>query len=146
MISDSVIAPIKLRTLTISDVHFRLAEESLDDMKLDLGFDYKTSEPDNSGSGGVYALRANLGLSATLANPEDPTDIRLDSGTNVLVEVAIGCSCFESAEAACDYLATNALSMAYAHARSVLMTVAGMTPINNFILPPIIPSAFKARE
>ncbi|WP_321970647.1 hypothetical protein [Paratractidigestivibacter sp.] len=145
MISDAVIAPIKMRALTVSDVHFRLAEESVGDMKLDLGIDYKTSEPDNNGSDGVYALRANLELSATLANPEDETDIRLDSGINVLIEVAIDCPYFESAEGARDYLATNALSMAYSHARSVLMTIAGMTPASNFILPPIIPSAFKAQ-
>lgn len=146
MITDAIIAPIELRTLKITDVHFKLFEKPLENTKLNLGIKYKTSGPEDDGTGGAYALRAFLKLSASLASSEDKTDVRLESGADVFAEVAIDSSYFETADAARDYLAKNALSMSYAHSRSVLMTIAGMTPAGDFTLPPIIPDAIKLQE
>lgn len=146
MISNAIIAPIQLNALKVIDVHLKLTGEEADNMKLNLGIEYKTSEVDGNESDGVYALRASLALAASLANPENESDIRLDSGASILIDVSIDASYFKAPEEARDYLAKNALSMAYAHARSVLMTIAGMTPAGDFILPPIIPSAIKLQE
>lgn len=146
MITNSIIAPIELRSLKVMDVHFKLSEKSIENTSLNLGIDYETSEPETNGSDGSYALRAIMKLSAPLINSEDETEIGLDSGASVFAEVAIDSSYFETGAAARDYLAKNALSMSYAHARSVLMAIAGMTPVGEFILPPIIPDAIKLQE
>ena len=37
------------------------------------------------------------------------------------------------------YLAANSISIAYSHARSSIMVLAGMTPIQSFILPAVLP-------
>ncbi len=146
MITNSIIAPIELRNLKLMDVHFKLVDEPAENAKLNLSIDYKTSNPEAEGPDGAYVLSAFLKLSASLGNPDDETDVCLESGTDVVAEVAIDSSYFDTPDDARDYLAKNALSMSYAHSRSVLMAIAGMTPVSDFILPPIIPDAIKLQE
>ncbi len=45
----------------------------------------------------------------------------------------------ESGEDPQRYLAANAISIAYSHARSSIMVLAGMSPIQSFILPAVLP-------
>ena len=108
MISNAIIAPIQLNALKVIDVHLKLTGEEADNMKLNLGIEYKTSELDGNESDGVYALRASLALAASLADPENESDIRLDSGASILIEVSIDASYFKAPEEARDYLAKNA--------------------------------------
>lgn len=146
MITNSIIAPIALNSLNVSNVKFSVIEDSTDDMELQLEINYETQEPANNGAGGTYALRAKLDLTASLVDHDNPKNAKLESNVTVLAEVSMASSYFRSAEEARNHLATNALSMSYSHARSTLMTIAGMTSAKGFILPPIIPSAIKAQE
>ncbi len=146
MITNSVIAPIHLNALSVSNVSFSVIDDSADDMELQLEINYETQEPANNGSDGTYALRAKLDLTASLAAHGSPEDAKLKSSITVLAEVSMASSYFQSDEEARNHLATNALSMSYSHARSTLMTIAGMTPAKGFMLPPIIPSAIKPQK
>ena len=77
MISNAIIAPIQLNALKVIDVHLKLTGEEADNMKLNLGIEYKTSELDGNESDGVYALRASLALAASLARERERYQARL---------------------------------------------------------------------
>lgn len=139
--SNEAIAPVRIRDMDLIDVSFNLAQAPADSMTLKMRLDYDSSGVEMLPHEAGYQVTLQLSVNAAYVNVADQDDVRAEAHVRVLTTVYVTKDIDNSGEDPKRYLEGNALSMSYAHARSCLMMIAGMTPMQSFVLPPILPYA-----
>lgn len=131
-------APVRILEMCVRETHFKVAGEPADAMSLSMRINMDKTEVCENKETGEYELPINLVIDVDLVNKEDASDTRMSASVDVASMLSVACDGISS-ENALRYLRLNGLSMSYAHARSFLMTLAAMSPMQSFILPPVIP-------
>ena len=83
----------------------------------------------------------DLGVSKSLADSENADEEKMSAGLVVFISICATLPQELSEAEAKEYLLSNAVSMAYAHAKSCLMTITGLSPMGAVVLPSIFPYA-----
>lgn len=137
--NESILAPIQILDMFVTDIMFHVEQSPADSMTMHVREDHRYSAPQKTEDGLAYTLSMDMDVDAALSDTDDPDDIRARGGVSVHISVAVPSDIDESDIDRDSYLRANALSMAYGHARSCIMTLAGMSPMTTFILPPVLP-------
>ena len=88
-----------------------------------------------------YESNVELTVKVSLADDGESKKERMHASVHLACTVSVTTQ-VGGEDAAKRYLRANGVSMLYSHARACLMTVAGMSPMNSFVLPPIDPVAY----
>ena len=137
MSKSSIFAPIFIDRMWLTDIGFNLDVEPADSMTVKVDINYEVSGLTRD-EDGVCRESIDLTVRAFLVNEEDDDDIRLSAMARIQTFVGADLPGISDDKAE-RYLAKNALSMSYAHARSCIMSVTALSPMRGFILPPVIP-------
>ena len=137
MIIEPVYAPVFIERMWLADTSFSLEHAPADSMLLKTGINYEKT-PLRTDEEGIRHEVLDLEVSARLVNEEDVNDVRLTATAHVQIEVGVDLPSLPDDKAE-EYLTKNAVSMAYAHARSCILTISSLSPMDGLILPPILP-------
>lgn len=137
MIIEPVYAPVFIERMWLADTSFSLEHAPADSMLLKTGINYEKT-PLRTDEEGIRHEVLDLEVSARLVNEEDENDVRLTATAHVQIEVGVDLPSLPDDKAE-EYLTKNAVSMAYAHARSCILTISSLSPMDGLILPPILP-------
>ena len=86
-------------------------------------------------------MAIDLNVSTSLADGENDGEEKMPAGLVVFISVRAALPQELSEAEAKEYFLSNAVSMAYAHAKSCFMTITGLSPIGAVVLPSIFPYA-----
>ena len=129
MMENVILAPIQVERLYLVDSSFHIEDAPAKDIEA------KQLEV-NDGEG---LVAINLTVNASLVDNENDEE-KMRAGTVVFISASASIpEEFSDAEAK-EYLLSNAVSMAYAHAKSCLMGITGLSPMGVMTLPAILPS------
>lgn len=136
--SSGVLAPIVIDHLWVSDIQFSILGDPAENMRLNVQEQHRieAATKDESGS---YHLEGSLLVTADLVDEASPERPLVHSHAEIRIWVSVPAAIDKSGEDPQRYLAANAISIAYSHARSSIMVLAGMTPVPSFVLPPVLP-------
>ena len=82
----------------------------------------------------------DLNVSTSLVDSDNDDEEKMSAGLVVFISVRAALPQELSEAEAKEYLLLNAVSMAYAHAKSCFMTITGLSPMGAVVLPPIFPA------
>lgn len=137
MMENVILAPIQVERLYLVDSSFHIEDAPAKDMDQRLGLDIEAKQLEVNDGEGVVAI--NLTVNASLVDNENDEE-KMRAGTVVFISASASIpEEFSDAEAK-EYLLSNAVSMAYAHAKSCLMGITGLSPMGVMTLPAILPS------
>ena len=137
MMENVILAPIQVERLYLVDSSFHIEDAPAKDMDQRLGLDIETKQLEVNDGEGLVAI--NLTVNASLVDNENDEE-KMRAGTVVFISASASIpEEFSDAEAK-EYLLSNAVSMAYAHAKSCLMGITGLSPMGVMTLPAILPS------
>ncbi|MBE5023990.1 hypothetical protein INF26_03880 [Olsenella sp. DSM 107455] len=136
--SSGVLAPIVIDHLWVSDIQFSILGDPAENMRLNVQEQHRieAATKDESGS---YHLEGSLLVTADLVDEASPERPLVHSHAEIRIWVSVPAAIDKIGEDPQRYLAANAISIAYSHARSSIMVLAGMSPIQSFILPAVLP-------
>ena len=83
----------------------------------------------------------DLNVSTSLVDSDNDDEVKMSAGLVVFISVRATLPQELSEAEAKEYLLSNAVSMAYAHAKSCFMTITGLSPMGAVVLPSIFPCA-----
>ena len=83
----------------------------------------------------------DLNVSTSLVDSENADEEKMSAGLVVFISVCATLPQELSEAEAREHLLSNAVSMAYAHAKSCFMTITGLSPMGAVVLPSIFPYA-----
>lgn len=137
MMENVILAPIQVERLHLVDSSFHIEDAPAKDMDQRLGLDIEAKQLEVNDGEGLVAI--NLTVNASLVDNENDEE-KMRAGTVVFISASASIpEEFSDAEAK-EYLLSNAVSMAYAHAKSCLMGITGLSPMGVMTLPAILPS------
>lgn len=137
MMENVILAPIQVERLYLVDSSFHIENAPAKDMDQRLGLDIEAKQLEVNDGEGLVAI--NLTVNASLVDNENDEE-KMRAGTVVFISASASIpEEFSDAEAK-EYLLSNAVSMAYAHAKSCLMGITGLSPMGVMTLPAILPS------
>lgn len=137
MMENVILAPIQVERLYLVDSSFHIEDAPAKDMDQRLGLDIEAKQLEVNDGEGLVAI--NLMVNASLVDNENDEE-KMRAGTVVFISASASIpEEFSDAEAK-EYLLSNAVSMAYAHAKSCLMGITGLSPMGVMTLPAILPS------
>ena len=137
MMENVILAPIQVERLYLVDSSFHIEDAPAKDMDQRLGLDIEAKQLEVNDGEGLVAI--NLTVNASLVDNENDVE-KMRAGTVVFISASASIpEEFSDAEAK-EYLLSNAVSMAYAHAKSCLMGITGLSPMGVMTLPAILPS------
>ena len=142
MMENVILAPIQVERLYLVDSSFHIEDAPAKDMDQRLGLDIEAKRLKVNDGEGLVAI--NLTVNASLVDNENDEE-KMRAGTVVFISASASIpEEFSDAEAK-EYLLSNAVSMAYAHAKSCLMGlslihITGLSPMGVMTLPAILPS------
>ena len=137
MMENVILAPIQVERLYLVDSSFHIEDAPAKDMDQRLGLDIEAKQLEVNDGEGRVAI--NLTVNASLVDNENDEE-KMRTGTVVFISASASIpEEFSDAEAK-EYLLSNAVSMAYAHAKSCLMGITGLSPMGVMTLPAILPS------
>lgn len=137
MMENVILAPIQVERLYLVDSSFHIEDAPAKDMDQRLGLDIEAKQLEVNDGEGLVAI--NLTVNASLVDNENDEE-KMRAGTVVFISASASIpEEFSDAEAK-EYLLSNAVSMAYAHAKSCLMGITGLSPMGVITLPAILPS------
>lgn len=137
MMENVILAPIQVERLYLVDSSFHIEDAPAKDMDQRLGLDIEAKQLEVNDGEGLVAI--NLTVNASLVDNENDEE-KMRAGTVVFISASASIpEVFSDAEAK-EYLLSNAVSMAYAHAKSCLMGITGLSPMGVMTLPAILPS------
>ena len=137
MMENVILAPIQVERLYLVDSSFHIEDAPAKDMDQRLGLDIEAKQLEVNDGEGLVAI--NLTVNASLVDNENDEE-KMRAGTVVFISASASIpEEFSDAEAK-EYLLSNAVSMAYAHAESCLMGITGLSPMGVMTLPAILPS------
>lgn len=132
-----MIAPIQLDDLFLVSSSFQVADCPAEHMDQKIGLDFTVKQLERSGSEGLVAL--NLTVKTLLVDHEHDDEEKLQASVEVLVSAHASLPTSMTDEQADEYLLSNAISMAYGHAKTCIMTVSGLSPAGPVMIPAILP-------
>lgn len=132
-----MIAPIQLDDLFLVSSSFQVADCPAEHMDQKIGLDFTVKQLERSGSEGLVAL--NLTVKTSLVDHEHDNEEKLQASVEVLVSAHASLPSSMTDEQADEYLLSNAISMAYGHAKTCIMTVSGLSPAGPIMIPAILP-------
>lgn len=132
-----MIAPIQLDDLFLVSSSFQVADCPAEHMDQKIGLDFTVKQLERSGSEGLVAL--NLTVKTSLVDHEHDDEEKLQASVEVLVSAHASLPTSMTDEQADEYLLSNAISMAYGHAKTCIMTVSGLSPAGPIMIPAILP-------
>lgn len=132
-----MIAPIQLDDLFLVSSSFQVADCPAEHMDQMIGLDFTVKQLERSGSEGLVAL--NLTVKTSLVDHEHDNEEKLQASVEVLVSAHASLPTPMTDEQADEYLLSNAISMAYGHAKTCIMTVSGLSPAGPIMIPAILP-------
>ena len=132
-----MIAPIQLDDLFLVSSSFQVADCPAEHMDQKIGLDFTVKQLERSGSEGLVAL--NLTVKTSLVDHEHDNEEKLQASVEVLVSAHASLPTPMTDEQADVYLLSNAISMAYGHAKTCIMTVSGLSPAGPIMIPAILP-------
>lgn len=132
-----MIAPIQLDDLFLVSSSFQVADCPAEHMDQKIGLDFTVKQLERSGSEGLVAL--NLTVKTSLVDHEHDNEEKLQASVEVLVSAHASLPTSMTDEQADEYLLSNAISMAYGHAKTCIMTVSGLSPAGPVMIPAILP-------
>ena len=132
-----MIAPIQLDDLFLVSSSFQSADCPAEHMDQKIGLDFTVKQLGRSGSEGLVAL--NLTVKTSLVDHEHDDEEKLQASVEVLVSAHASLPTSMTDEQADEYLLSNAISMAYGHAKTCIMTVSGLSPAGPVMIPAILP-------
>ncbi len=132
-----MIAPIQLDDLFLVSSSFQIADCPAEHMDQKIGLDFTVKQLGRSGSEGLVAL--NLTVKTSLVDHEHDDEEKLQASVEVLVSAHASLPTSMTDEQADEYLLSNAISMAYGHAKTCIMTVSGLSPAGPVMIPAILP-------
>ena len=136
--SDNFIAPIQVADLFVVESNFRIEQAPAANMDLRIDVDYHVVQLAREGGNGSASLE--LRACACLVDKDGDRDEKMHADATVHIAVSSSLPDDVTDEAAREYLLTNAISMAYSHAKSYLMVVTGLSPMGSLTIPAILPS------
>lgn len=137
MTENVILAPIQVERLYLVDSSFHIEDAPAKDMDQRLGLDIEAKQLEVNDGEGLVAI--NLTVNASLVDNENDEE-KMRAGTVVFISASASIpEEFSDAEAK-EYLLSNTVSMAYAHAKSCLMGITGLSPMGVMTLPAILPS------
>ena len=137
MMENVILAPIQVERLYLVDSSFHIEDAPARGMDQRLGLDIEAKQLEVNDGEGLVAI--NLTVNASLVDNENDEE-KMRAGTVVFISASASIPKeFSDAEAK-EYLLSNAVSMAYAHAKSCLMGITGLSPMGVMTLPAILPS------
>lgn len=140
-----ILAPVQIDSMHVRESSISVADSPAKSMKLGLRVEVAETEMVEDDKADVYRLPIDMTVRITYLNSEDEEDERLSAMANVVARLSISRQLGERDEAF-TYLRRNGVSMAYAHARSYIMTLAALSPIGSLIIPPVVPDALLAER
>lgn len=132
-----MIAPIQLDDLFLVSSSFQIADCPAEHMDQKIGLDFTVKQLERSGSEGLVAL--NLTVKTSLVDHEHDDEEKLQASVEVLISAHASLPTSMTDEQADEYLLSNAISMAYGHAKTCIMTVSGLSPAGPVMIPAILP-------
>lgn len=139
------LVPFHIDSMSVRESNIRVADKPAEAMKLDLKIDVKADELRENDESDTYGMMIGMTVYADVCNAEDRDDKRMSAMANVAVRISMSKNIFDRDDAFV-YLKRNGVSMAYSHARSYLMTLAALSPMGSFILPPVMPDVLLASQ
>lgn len=142
--SDSgILAPVRILEMKVQRASIDVSDTPAESMVQAIDVSFDTDEPIEDEEQGIFSLPMFLGVNVSVANADDGRDVRASASTRVLAIVAMDLPLARSQgmDRAFQYLRLNGVSMAYAHARSCIMTMTSMSPMGSLIIPPVVPNS-----
>lgn len=138
--SDSIIAPVQIQHLWLRDFTFHLAGSPAEHMEFGLDIEMDQEKLVRK-DGATDSKEIRLTVNCNLHDRENV--IKICASINAVVEACVEMPHNEqlSDGEADKYLTTNAISMAYAHIRSIVLLNSGLSPMREFQLPAILPQS-----
>lgn len=142
--SNSFFAPVQIASLFLQNTSFEIIGQPADVMNLKVELLLLCNEDDLSiQDDETTHLSMSLRVVANLINDKDDDDVRVASLATVFIDVFVNDSANnQNRKEIFKYLRINGVSIAYAHARTCLMMLAGLTPLSDYVLPPILPNEY----
>lgn len=140
--SKEFIAPIQVANMYVVDSDFHIENSPSQNMELKVDVDYHDVQLRKEDSYGFADLK--LCVRGGLVDRGDKAKEKMHAGVTVSISVSAQMPENCSDDDARQYLLSNAISMAYAHAKSYLMVVTGLSPMGTLTLPAILPAELAA--
>lgn len=139
--SKDFIAPIQVVHLFVVDSTFHIENEPSQNMDLKVDVSYQDVHLLRNKAGERADLK--LYVCGSLIDRDDAKE-KMRADVSVAISVSSKLPFDISDDEARRYLLSNAISMAYGHAKSYLMVVTGLSPMGALTLPAILPSELAA--
>lgn len=140
--SGDFIAPIQIVNLFVVDSDFHIEDSPSDNMDLKVDVSYQDVHLCKNDNGAHASLK--MRVSGSLVDRDGDAQEKMRAGVTVSISVSAQIPKSSSDDEARHYLLSNAISMAYAHAKSYLMVVTGLSPMGALTLPAILPAELSA--
>ena len=140
--SGDFIAPIQIVNLFVVDSDFHIEDSPSDNMELKVDVSYQDVLLWKNDNGAHASLK--MCVSGSLVDRDGDAREKMHAGVTVSISVSAQIPKSSSDDEARHYLLSNAISMAYAHAKSYLMVVTGLSPMGALTLPAILPAELSA--
>lgn len=140
--SGDFIAPIQIVNLFVVDSDFHIEDSPSDNMDLKVDVSYQDVHLWKNDNGANASLK--MRVSGSLVDRDGDAQEKMRAGVTVSISVSAQIPKSSSDDEARHYLLSNAISMAYAHAKSYLMVVTGLSPMGALTLPAILPAELSA--
>lgn len=140
--SKEFIAPVQVANMFVVDSDFHIDDSPSQNMELKVDVSYQ----DVLLRKGENSSRADLKLlvRGSLVDKDDNAKEKMHAGVTVSISVSAQMPPSFSDDEARQYLLSNAISMAYGHAKSYLMVITGLSPMGALTLPAILPAELSA--
>lgn len=86
-------------------------------------------------------MAIDLNVSTSLVDSDNDNEEKMSAGLVVFISVRAALPQELSEAEAKEYFLSNAVSMAYAHAKSCFMTITGLSPMGTVVFPSFFPCA-----
>ena len=139
--SGDFIAPIQIVNLFVVDSDFHIEDSPSDNMELKVDVSYQDVHLWKNGNAVHMASHCVIG---SLLDRDEGAQEKMHAGVTVSISVSAQMPMNSPDDEARHYLLSNAISMAYAHAKSYLMVVTGLSPMGALTLPAILPAELSA--
>ena len=140
--SKDFIAPVQVANMFVVDSDFHIDDSPSQNMELKVDVAYQ----DVLLRKGESSSRADLKLlvRGSLVDKDDNAKEKMHAGVTVSISVSAQMPPSFSDDEARQYLLSNAISMAYGHAKSYMMVITGLSPMGALTLPAILPAELSA--
>lgn len=140
--SKDFIAPVQVANMFVVDSDFHIDDSPSQNMELKVDVTYQ----DVLLRKGENSSRTDLKLlvRGSLVDKDDNAKEKMHAGVTVSISVSAQMPPSFSDDEARQYLLSNAISMAYGHAKSYLMVITGLSPMGALTLPAILPAELSA--